>query len=135
MLDNIGLVGGPMQRKGWRTEWQLNSIYITDPITIEEKGKPPKVHQKVNHVKTFKYFENIGYELLQDYVTKLEKDFSKARSTVGMGKDVARLVGQKKELFGYIFKEYFDKDPKDLGKYLDGIRDVKMKDMLTKVRR
>lgn len=149
MLDNIGLIGGPMQRKGWRTTWQLDSLYVSDNIPIRDKktGAVLKTHVKTNHVKTFKYFENIGYELLQDYVTKLtpgvmpdndddlgDSSFLNVQSKPGMGLDVKRLVDQKKELFEYIFKKYFNKEPKDLGKYLDGIRKVKRDELIKSIR-
>ncbi len=136
-LNNIGLVGGPMQRKGWRTAWQLDSLYISDKVT-NEKGQS---YVKTNHLKTFQHLENIGYELLQDYVTKLgphpkagDDDLLKARSTFGMSKEQSALYEQKDALFKYIFEKYFDKDPKDLGKYMDKIRDAKRNEVLGKVR-
>lgn len=133
MLDNIGLVGGPMQRKGWRTTWQLDSLYVSDKIDVKDKkGNIIKTHFKTNHVKTFQHFENIGYELLQDYVTKLDGDFAEVRDVHGADK---RLVEQKKELFSYIFRKYFDRDPKDLRHYLDEIRKDKTKSMMDAIRK
>ena len=134
MLDNIGLVGGPMQRKGWRTSWQLNSLYVLDPITSKQGGKEV-IHQKTNHVKTFKYFENIGYEILQDYVSKLDEDFAKVRNTPLIAGDAKRLAEQKKELFEYIFVKYFNKEPKDLNTYLDVIRKEKRNATLSTLRK
>ncbi|MCX6732913.1 MAG: hypothetical protein NTV98_05230, partial [Candidatus Roizmanbacteria bacterium] len=137
MLDNIGLIGGPMQRKGWRTSWQLDSLYVSDKIDITDKktGDVLKSHLKTNHVKTFQYFENIGYELLQDYVSKLEAPFAEVRDTPNLKGDAARLAGQKKELFSYIYSKYFDKNPEGLGGYLDAIRSEKMKSTLALIRK
>lgn len=128
MLVNIGLVGGPMQRKGWRTTWQLENLYIYDEAISQKKTY-------VDHVRTFKKLENIGYEVLQDYVTKLDGGFAGIYSKHGMNDVDKRIVGQKKELFEYIFKKYFDKDPADLGKYLDGIRDAEMKKTMDAIRK
>lgn len=128
MLVNIGLVGGPMQRKGWRTTWQLENLYIYDESISQKKTY-------VDHVRTFKKLENIGYEVLQDYVTKLDAGFAGIYSKHGMNDVDKRIVGQKKELFEYIFQKYFDKDPADLGKYLDGIRDAEMKKTMDAIRK
>ena len=132
MLVNIGLVGGTMQRKGWRTTWQLESLYINDT--------EPNGAQKTNHLKTFKYFENIGYEILQDYVTKLDQldpKFASARDKSGLTEGEKKTVAQKKELFEYIFKKYFDfdKDPKDLNKYLDDIRSAERNKAIDAIRK
>lgn len=126
MLDNIGLVGGPMQRKGWRTSWQLKSMNVLD--------KDPAGAAVINHVKTFKYFENIGYELVQDYVTKLDDDFAEIRDMPGLKGRKKDLVAQKKELFKYIFEKYFDKDPKNLGTYLDSIRKEERNKLIQKIK-
>lgn len=136
-LDNIGLIGGPMQRKGWRTSWQLDSLYVTDKLDITDKksGEVLKSHVKTNHVKSFKYFENIGYELLQDYVTKLEAGFAEVRDTPGLTGDAKRLAAQKKELFAYIYGKYFDKNPEDVNHYLDTIRREKMKSTIAAIRK
>lgn len=136
-LDNIGLIGGPMQRKGWRTAWQLDSLYVNDKLDITDKksGEVLKSHVRTNHVKTFKYFENIGYELLQDYVTKLEPGFSEVRDTPGLTGDAKRLAGQKKELFAYIYGKYFDKNPEDVNRYLDTIRREKMQSTIAAIRK
>lgn len=136
-LDNIGLIGGPMQRKGWRTSWQLDSLYVNDTLDIKDKqsGEVLKNHVKTNHVKTFKYFENIGYELLQDYVSKLEAGFAEVRDTPGLQGDAKRLAGQKKELFAYIYGKYFNKNPEDVNHYLDTIRREKMKSTIAAIRK
>ncbi len=133
MMVNIGLVGGPMQRKGWRTAWQLDSLYIDD--------KDPTTGAMVtDHLKTFQHLENIGYEVLQDYVTKLgqkipDADFFIARDTPSSKDEHKKLARQKDKLFKYIFKKYFDKEPEDLGKYLDKLRaektDKAIKDIQT----
>ncbi len=138
MLDNIGLIGGPMQRKGWRSQWQFDSLYVNDKIEMKDKKGTVKIADKINFVKSFKYFENIGYELLQDYVTKLDfldGGFAKVRDTPGLDEPTKRLVNQKKELFEYIFEKYFDKDPKDLRTYLDGIRKTKKDEVVGKIRK
>jgi len=84
---------------------------------------------------TMEKLENIGYEVLQDYVTKLDAGFAGIYSKHGMNDVDKRIVGQKKELFEYIFQKYFDKDPADLGKYLDGIRDAEMKKTMDAIRK
>ena len=148
MLDNIGLIGGPMQRKGWRTQWQFDSLYVSDRTeTIDKEGRVIKGAVKTNHMKTFKHLENIGYELLQDYVTKLtvgnkpdddddlgDGNFLSARNTFGANAETKKLANQRKELFEYVFKKYFDKEPKDLGNYLDSIRKGKRDELIKSIR-
>lgn len=148
-LDNIGLVGGPMQRKGWRTQWQLDSLYISDQTeSIDSQGRVIKGPVKTNHLKTFKHLENIGYELLQDYVTKLTAGskpddddlmeegsaFLTARDTFGASNETKRVVQERRKLFEYIFEKYFHEDPKNLTQYLDEIRKTKREEVIKAVR-
>lgn len=127
MLVNIGLIGGPMQRKGWRTSFQLESLYIFDKSIGTDKDY-------VDHLKTFQKFENIGYELLQDYVSKLDGKFANSRDTHSAGGTEKKLAAQKKELFSYIFEKYFDKNPDDLNPYLDKIRATKTDEAMQAIR-
>jgi hypothetical protein len=137
LLDNVGLVGGPMQRKGWRTAWQFDSLYIHDQnITTDSEGRTIKGPVKTNHFKTFKHMENIGYEVLQDFVSKFggkigDGDFLGARSIP----KTRELYADKKALFEYIYEKYFDQDPKGLGKYMDKLRAAKRKDVIDSIRK
>ncbi len=137
LLDNIGLVGGPMQRKGWRTAWQFDSMYIHDNNeTKDSEGRTIKGPVKTNHFKTFKYMENIGYEILQDFVSKLggkigDEDLLGARSTP----KTKAMYAEKKQLFEYIYEKYFNEDPKHLGKYMDKLRAAKRESVIESVRK
>jgi hypothetical protein len=53
-----------------------------------------------------------------------------------MDAETKRLVGQKKELFEYVYKKYFNQqDTKGLGKYLDEIRKTKLESTLGDIRK
>ncbi|OGK63114.1 hypothetical protein A2334_00025 [Candidatus Roizmanbacteria bacterium RIFOXYB2_FULL_38_10] len=119
-LMNIGKVGGPMERKGWRTTYILQPLYYKDKKGITEGEQTSEIF---DHVHTWQRFENIGYEIAQDFVTKLKPDFKGAYAG-GAGLANERYVDQKKALFSYIFDRYFtdQKDTTTVDAYLKNIR-------------
>ncbi len=135
-LVNIGKVGGPLQRKGWRTTFMLESLYYMD----NEGYKEGKIKNDViDHVKTWKRFENIGYEIAQDFVAKLNADFAASykgyKGAKGVnGEENNRYVRQKKELFRYLYGKYFGLDESGADSYVDSLRSSAEKDILAKVR-
>ncbi len=106
-LVNIGKVGGPLQRKGWRTTYMLEPLYIRD------EGRKDKLGY--DYFKTFQRFENIGYEVVQDFVSKLPPEFTREYS--GRHKGDAKFLQQKNDMFRYIYQKYFDGNPKDFDSY------------------
>lgn len=126
-LVNIGKVGGPLQRKGWRTSYILQPLYYKDTAGISEGKQTVEIF---DYVKTWKRFENIGYEIVQDLVTKLPRsplpgggEFLEAHEG-GHGLANERYVAQKKELLSYLYTRYFNKTGDgDVNHYLKGIRD------------
>lgn len=130
-LVNIGKIGGPLQRRGWRTTYMFQPLYYKDKAGISEGKQTVEIF---DFVKTWKRFENIGYEVVQDLVTKMSPgpnpgsgEFPKAREGAhGLANE--RYVAQKKELFDYLYTRYFNKTADgDVNHYLKGIRD-KMKE-------
>lgn len=125
-LVNIGKVGGPLERKGWRTSFILQPLYYKDKVGIGEGKQSVEVYDYVN---SWKRFENIGYEVIEDLVAKLPSSpfpgsgqFVKAREG-GSGPANARYVAQKKELFDYLYTRYFkDSGEGDANHYLKSIR-------------
>ena len=125
-LVNIGKVGGPLERKGWRTSYILQPLYYKDTAGISEGKQTVEIY---DYIKTWKRFENIGYEAVQDLVTKMgpnpfpgSGEFPKAYEG-GKGLANERYVEQKKELFNYLYTRYFkDTGDGDVNHYLKGIR-------------
>lgn len=134
-MKNIGLIGGPMQRKGWRTSWQFDSLYINDKVKIKDFKGVERVADKINYIKSFTYFENIGYEMLQDFVGKIDGSFAQVRDTHGLSGDAKRMMDQKKELFKYVYNKYFEADEKGLNKHLDGIRKAQRDKLMKSIRK
>ena len=100
-LVNIIRAGGPLQRKGWRTAYQLEALFQYD----DNKGT-------VNNLKTWKSLENIGYELLSDFVLdRIDPKFLKLNEN----------KQNRTKFFDYIFDKYFEKKT-GLEDYLVGIR-------------
>lgn len=86
---NIGNVGGPFKRGGWRSEnWFKGYMeYIGGNVT------------KLDHLKTWKNLENIGYEALSELVNK-RMQYKNLLSGDG--------VTQRNDFFRYIYRRFFD---------------------------
>lgn len=113
-LVNVGKVGGPLQRKGWRTGYMLEPLYVKDSA-LESEGK-----FGYDYAKTWKRFENIGYEVAQDFVAKLPTSFTgQYEGKHGVNK---KMLDQKKELFSYLYSKYFGGDPDKVEQYMKGLR-------------
>lgn len=106
ILNNIGAVGGPLKRKGWRTEYQLAQLYIRDKDT---QGK-----ESINYLETWKQLQNIGYEVLFDFTNKrIEDDF--------LGKKQNR--DKRNSFLKYLFKQYFGQDESAFDGYFSSLTD------------
>src|SRR3990167_9416876 len=120
MLD-IGNVGGPSKRRGWRIYYSTEGHFVFKPD--EETGKPTG---KVDVLKTWQAIENIGYELCYDFIfiKRAGKDFLKAKYEKSQ---------EKKEFFKYLYENYFMSDStkfneSNLTSFLDGL-DGKAKEL------
>lgn len=123
-LVNVGNIGGPLKRKGWRTTYMLEPLYIRDESNT--KFFAP------DYVKTWKRFENIGYEVAQDFVGKIPAPFiGEYRGKHGGN---AKTLAQKEELFGYMYKKYFDGDPAKVNDYMRGLRIEAEKEIIKKIK-
>ena len=91
MMD-IGSVGGPGKRKGWRMKHSLEGHFVRDPDGT------------INAPKTFRAMEAIGYEAIFNFVQNDQAgpELLKATEKTDPGQ-----VKERKELFEYIYKRYF----------------------------
>lgn len=99
-LMDIGNVGGPGKRKGWRMKHSLEGHFIYDSDGT------------IDAPETFKAMEAIGYEAIYNFVQMKQAgiDIMKATEKSVNGQSDVR---ERKELFKYIFRRYFSKDPKN----------------------
>ncbi len=114
--DNIGNVGGILMRDSWRTKsW-------VDAYTEYKRNAQGERTTTVDHLKTWKNLENIGYEGLLTWIHtptniagRMEADFLNALTGA---KQTERM-----EFFQYIFDKYFiGENNRSLADYLDDIR-------------
>jgi len=124
-LVNVGKVGGPLQRKGWRTGYMLEPLYVRD------ETQPNKF--AYDYVKTWQSLENIGYEVAQDFVAKLAGNpiLSSYEGKHGVDKNALK---QKNELFSYIYAKYFSDTGVSLESYLKGIRSKAKESVMESIR-
>ncbi len=106
---NIGRIGGPVQRNGWRSSSWFETYYI-----YGDDGKT------LDHLKTWKNLENVGFEAIKDWIHgSLSETYQKSR----MNEDFLKTVSpERTALFQHIFKKYFNQDPTGLNDYLSTIR-------------
>ncbi|KKQ01580.1 MAG: hypothetical protein US11_C0006G0022 [Candidatus Roizmanbacteria bacterium GW2011_GWA2_36_23] len=102
--NNIGKVGGPFQRKGWRT----GSMFETYFQYTDENKSIIKV------LDSWKEIENIGYEALHDFVNhnRMGDNFLKS----------AKTKAERTDFFKYLYEKYYGKDVSGLDDYLEAIR-------------
>lgn len=91
-MMNIGKIGGPGKRKGWRMKQSLEGHFVYDPDGT------------VNAPKTFQAMEAIGYEAVANFVTLKQAGEGLMLATE---KTAPGQVKERRELFKYIFKRYF----------------------------
>lgn len=91
MID-IGQVGGPGKRKGWRMKYSLEGHFIYD-----KDGT-------INAPETFKAMEAIGYEAVYNFVQNDQAGKGLLKATETTDPVQAK---ERKKLFKYIFKRYF----------------------------
>ncbi len=124
-LMDIGKVGGPGKRKGWRMKHSLEGHFKYDPDGT------------INAPQTFRAMEAIGYEALANFVNNNQagNDLLKATEQTDPGQ-----VNERRELFKYIYKRYFSEDPSkfqesDLDSYMKKLQikgEKKALDMIKK---
>ncbi|KKP60616.1 MAG: hypothetical protein UR54_C0010G0009 [Candidatus Roizmanbacteria bacterium GW2011_GWA2_34_18] len=96
-MMNIGKIGGPGIRKGWRTHQALEGHYVYD-----EDGT-------IDAPNTFQAMEAIGYEAIYNFVKLKQAGPGLMKATEKTDPDQ---VKERRELFKYIYKKYFyDGDP------------------------
>lgn len=91
-LMDIGKVGGPGKRKGWRMRHTLEGHFVYD-----DDGS-------INAPKTFKAMEAIGYEAIYNFYTTKQAGSDLLKATE---KTDPKNVKERKELFEYIYSRYF----------------------------
>ncbi len=97
MLPNFARVGSFITRGGWRIEDAYDGWLKYERDTTDIRTT------KLEHVPSWKAIENIGFEVLLDYVNP---------NTNKLGGDEAFLKGhspEKRELFKYLYEEYIDR--------------------------
>ena len=101
---NIGAVGGPFQRMGWRSENWFATHYKYD-----NKDK-----NRLLVLKSWQEIEDIGYQALYDFVNwdRAGKPFLQEEKN----------RTDRMDFFKYLYKTYFGKDPSQLDSYLRGVR-------------
>jgi hypothetical protein len=126
-MVNMGRVGGPVERKGWRATYTFENLYYYKDVHDEKGALKDKL---TDYVHTWKRFENIGYEAVQDIVQKLNTDpgtLGTAREKFGNSTKETYYLEQKKELFQHIFDRYFKYDKTSLDGLLKDIRKTQEK--------
>lgn len=125
--NNIGKIGGPFQRKGWRTESWFKNYFLYDKD--DEGNKTDRVLAK----ETWKELENIGYEALHDFVhwNRMSEDFLK-KSSVEIGKKKINLKLERADFFGYLYEKYYSRDLGSLDDYLKNIKEGEAKENVYK---
>lgn len=114
-MMNIGKIGGPGMRKGWRTHQALEGHYVYDKDgTIDAPN-------------TFQAMEAIGYEAIYNFVKMKQAGPGLMKATEK--DDPRQEVKERGELFKYIYKKYFyDGDPQkynesDFDNYMAGLKE------------
>ncbi|MEK7597885.1 MAG: hypothetical protein AAB441_04540 [Patescibacteria group bacterium] len=120
-MMNIGKVGGPGERKGWRMKHPLDGHYVFEKkIDAQRKEYSTNV---LDPLKTFKAMEAIGYEAIYDFVMAQMpgRTGDLLKTTKGS------LADQRNELFKYMYKRYFSKNPdnfqeSEFNQYIDSLK-------------
>lgn len=116
-LVDMGNVGGPAKRRGWRQLFanEANLVYKEKTVTVD--GQTKKIQTgSIDALKTWQSLEKVGYEVMQDLVLagRLPRDLLEAKSDA--------LKTERKNFFNYLFKTYFGKSEGELDAYLETIR-------------
>lgn len=100
-MVNIGNVGGPAQRKGWRMLYSNEGNFVYKGETNE-----------LDVLKTWKALENIGYEAIHDLVVapRIKETF------------LNKNTSERKEFFDYLFEHYYSGDVSDFDAYWNKLR-------------
>ena len=117
---NVGQIGGPFKRKGWRTGSWFPELFIYDK----------KVNTVIDYLNTWKNLENVGFEAL-NYLVNGNLNNEDYKSQPGFLYD-KKMYPQRLDLFKYLYKTYFDTDPAQLEKYLGEIRNREARSVVLK---
>lgn len=96
MMD-IGSVGGPGKRKGWRMKHSLEGHFVRDP------------DGSINAPKTFRAMEAIGYEAIFNFVQNKQVGVDLMKATE---KTDPKNVQERREFFRYVYERYFHEGDK-----------------------
>ena len=116
---NIGDIGGPFKRKGWRTASWFPHLFI-----YEKSTQPGIVSTKKDYLNSWKNMENVGYEAL-NFLVNQELSPPETGSPPPPQPDFLMgkaQLSKRMELFKYLFGKYFGKDAGELEAYLGKIR-------------
>lgn len=124
MID-IGKVGGPGKRKGWRMKYSLEGHFKYD-----DDGS-------INAPETFKAMEAIGYEAIYNFIANKQagEGLMKASDKTAPGQ-----VKERNELFKYIYQRYFSEDPSkfqesDFNKYWTKLKGKGEESLIEKIKK
>ncbi|MBI4225547.1 hypothetical protein HY612_00365 [Candidatus Roizmanbacteria bacterium] len=117
-IMNIARGGGPISRSGWRTFFAYDEWLI-----FEKEGG--LVTDKLNYLESWKSIENIGFEVLFNYIAKYDK--SKV-AFFNHNKDIkenirATVIDQRKDFFKHIYSKYLNTQATDaeFNKFFDAL--------------
>lgn len=110
---DMGGTGGVMKRGGWRKLFTNEANYIYRYKEIDNNGKNVMT-DIIDATKTWKTLEKVGFEIMQDFVTRIPEEVLRGSTKEG------KL--DRQELFAHIFNTYFQGE-QDLNAYLHQIRE------------
>jgi hypothetical protein len=114
-MMNIGEVGGPGQRKGWRMKYSLDGHFVFEKAK-DDQGKEYTTNI-LDPLKSYRAMEAIGYEAIADFViTQVPGRYKDLLKTTN-----GPLADKRNEWFEYVYKRYFDQK-KPLSEYLNELR-------------
>lgn len=112
--------GGPFTRKGWRMQASLEGHF-----RYNEDGS-------INALESFKAMDHIGYEAIADFFNNDKMDQG---GEMLKAKEGTKRAGERKELFKYIYEQYFSEFEKtDFDSYMADLKKIGKEQALKVVR-
>jgi len=120
-LVDVGNVGGPGKRKGWRVQYSADGHFIYKTIDGTKEGKPT---DQINALESWKAVENIGYEVAYEFLFKPFGVPGGIKHALYGG--TSEVSQEKTEFFNYLYQQYFIKgsttfNQAEVAKFLDGL--------------
>lgn len=117
LLVNIGDIGGILKRKGWRTENQLESLFVYEKKVDEKTGR--ETRGSLNNLATWRALENIGFEAVYDFILNDRYD-KKA---------------EVNEFFSYLFQQYFNQPSEGFSEYYKALKQEIRESVINQIRK